>query len=189
VNPINSVTNLSLSEPDPGVVHGEFVDLNATITDANNATLVNETGTVTFSYVTPSNPQPQVLATVNMTRGKATFRTNALPAAQYNFFAKYNGSRDFNASASNPHTFSVNPASTRTAITSPASGTTFKIGQPIVINFQVAVVPPGGGIISGESVTIQDPNFADSSCTGKLTGTTSPFTGSCTITPQTAGTR
>src|SRR5205085_12462291 len=130
-----------------------------------------------------------VLATVNLIQGKATYRTNALPAAQYNFFATYNGSNDFKPSASNPHTFSVNPASTRTAINSPASGTTFNIGQPILVSFQVVVVPPGGGIISGESVTIQDPNFADSRCTGKLTGTGSPFTGSCTISPQTAGTR
>jgi hypothetical protein len=159
------------------------------VTDANNATLVKESGTVTFSYVSSSSPQQQVLATVNLTQGKATFRTNALPAAQYNFFAGYNGSNDFKPSASNPHTFSVNPASTRTAISSPASGTTVNVGQPIVVNFQVAVVPPGGGIISGESVTIQDPNFADSTCTGKLSGTSSPFTGSCTITPQTAGTR
>src|SRR5262249_31950092 len=90
---------------------------------------------------------------------------------------------------SNPHTFAVNQASTTTAITSPASGTAVNVGQPIVVGFQVAVVPPGGGIISGESVTIQDPNFADSTCTGKLTGATSPFAGSCTITPQTAGTR
>jgi hypothetical protein len=51
------------------------------------------------------------------------------------------------------------------------------------------VVPPGGGIISGESVTVQDPNFQDSTCTGKLTGTVSPFTGSCSFTPQTSGTR
>ena len=189
VNPINSVTNLTLSEPDPGVVYGEFVDLNATITDANNATLVNETGTVTFSYVTPGNPKSQILGTVNLTLGKATFRTSALSAAQYNFLATYNGSGDFNPSSSNPHTFSVNPASTSTAITSPASGTTVNVGQPIVVNFQVAVVPPGGGIISGESVTVQDPNFQDSTCTGKLAGTTSPFTGSCTITPQTSGTR
>jgi len=189
VNPINSVTNLTLSEPDPGVVYGEFVDLNATITDANNATLVNETGTVTFSYVTPGNPKPQTLATVNLTQGKATFRTSALAAAQYNFLATYNGSGDFNPSTSNPHTFSVNPASTSTAITSPTSGTTVNVGQPIVVNFQVAVVPPGGGIISGESVTVQDPNFQDSTCTGKLTGTSSPFTGSCSFTPQTSGTR
>ena len=33
------------------------------------------------------------------------------------------------------------------------------------------------------------PNFSDSTCTGKLTGTSTPFTGSCTITPQTSGTR
>ena len=189
VNPINSVTNLTLSEPDPGVVYGEFVDLNANITDANNATLVNETGTVTFSYVTPGNPKPQILATANLTQGKATFRTSALAAAQYNFLATYNGSGDFNPSSSNPHTFSVNPASTSTAITSPTSGTTVNVGQPIVVNFQVAVVPPGGGIISGESVTVQDPNFQDSTCTGKLTGTSSPFTGSCSFTPQTSGTR
>ena len=189
VNPINSVTNLSLSEPDPGVVYGEFVDLNSTVTDANNVTLVKETGTVTFSYVTPSSPQPKVLATVPLTQGKATYRTNALPAAQYNFSASYNGSKNFKPSASNPHTFSVNQASTITAITSPASGTTVNVGQPVVIKFQVAVVPPGGGIISGESVTIQDPSFADSSCTGTLTGASSPFTGSCTITPQTTGTR
>ena len=189
VNPINSVTNLTLSEPDPGVVYGEFVDLNATITDANNVTLVNETGTVTFSYVTPGNPKSQILGTVNLTQGKATFRTSALSAAQYNFSATYNGSGDFNPSSSNPHTFSVNPAPTSTAITSPASGTSVNVGQPIVVSFQVAVVPPGGGIISGESVTVQDPNFQDSTCTGKLTGTSSPFTGSCTITPQTSGTR
>jgi hypothetical protein len=188
VNPINSVTNLTISEPDPGVVYGEFVDLNATITDANNTTLVKEPGTITFSYVTPSGSS-QVLATVNVTQGKATFRTSALPAAQYNFLATYSGSNDFNPSKSNLHTFSVNPASTNTAISSPASGTSVNVGQPIIINFQVAVVQPGGGIISGESVTVQDPNFSDSTCTGKLTGTSSPFTGSCTITPQTSGTR
>ena len=188
VNPINSVTNLTISEPDPGVVYGEFVDLNATITDANNTTLVKEPGTVTFSYV-KSDGSLQVLATVNVAQGKATFRTSALPAAQYNFLATYSGSNDFNPSKSNLHTFSVNPAATNTAINSPASGTSVNVGQPIVINFQVAVVQPGGGIISGESVTVQDPNFSDSTCSGKLTGTSSPFTGSCTITPQTSGTR
>jgi Bacterial Ig-like domain (group 3) len=188
VNPVESATNLTISQPSP-LDYGNFVDLDVRVTDAQNNLLVNEKGTVTFSYQEANN-QKVALGTVPLVDGKASFETpQPLPAGQYNLVASWSGTADFSSSASNKQTFAISPAQTHTEIIAPASGSSAPVGQPLTISFKINVVSPGGGTIVNDTVTVSDPNFPDSSCTGKVTGTNSPFTGSCSFTPTTPGTR
>jgi len=127
-------------------------------------------GTVTFKN------GAAVLGTRTLISGKATFSTAALTPGVHSITVVYNGSVDFNSSASAVITQTVNKASSSTKLTS--SSNPSQLGKTVTFTIAVSAVAPGAGIPTG-SVTLKDGSTTVGTSTlvnGKATISTSKLT-------------
>lgn len=189
VNPAGSQTTLKIGEPSP-TVYGEFIDLDVTVSNVNNQLLTNEAGTVTFKASQNTLP----LGTVPLSGGKAHLQVSNVAAGENSITASWTGTNDYLESTSNPQPFAVSQAETATAVRS-VQPSQVAPGQLVTVTYEVLILPPGGGQIVGEQVTIQDsssPPFPDWQCTGPLTvdpHNPARYVGSCSFRPTSIGSR
>ena len=169
VNKANTTTTITSDSPDPSVV-GQAVTINYSV-----AAVAPGTGTRTGN-VTVSDGTQSCTGTVAAGTCSITFTT----AGAKSLTATYAGDANFNGSASTPPTaHTVNPAApanTTTTITSDSPDPSV-VGQPVPVNYSVAVVAPGTGTPTG-NVTVSD---GTQSCTGTVAA------GTCSITFTTPG--
>jgi hypothetical protein len=144
VNP--SATSTSLTSSHNPSVSGQSVTFTTTVAAVPPGS-GTPTGTVTFKNGLT------VLSSVALVSGKATFSTSALTVGAHSITAAYNGSTNFNSSASGALTQTVNKAATTTTLTSSPNPSTFN--QIVVFTATVAVVAPGSGTPGG-SVIFKD---------------------------------
>jgi Big-like domain-containing protein len=117
-------------------------------------------------------------ATVTPVLGTATFSNLAInKAGNYTLTALSSG-----ISSQTSVAFDVAKASTTTAITSKSPSGTSVVGQSVVFNYDVDIVAPGAGSLTG-TVTVSD---GTESCVGAVTGS---GTGSCSISFSSSATR
>ena len=105
------------------------------------------TGTVTFKN------GAAILGNGTLASGKATFSTPALPPGPHSITATYNGSTDFNSSASAVLVQTVSRVTTRTTLASSPNPSVFN--QSVTFTTTVISVAPGTGTPVG-TVTFKD---------------------------------
>ena len=165
-NAANTTTTITTHLPNPSVV-GQPVTINYSV-----AVVAPGTGTPTGS-VTVSDGTDSCTGTVAGGTCSITFTTPGVKALT----ATYAGDANFNGSASTPPTdHTVNKASTTTTITSDLPDPSM-VGQPVTIQYSIAVVDPGTGTPTGD-VTVSD---GTDSCTGTVAA------GNCSIAFATSG--
>ncbi len=169
VNKANITTRILFDLPDPSSI-GQTVTINYSVV-ATAPGSGSPTGNVTVSDGTQS-----CTGTVSAGSCSIAFATSGVKALT----ATYAGDANFNASTSaiESHTVSTatNAAGTTTVITSDTPDPSV-VGQPVIINYSVAVIPPGSGTPTG-TVTVSD---GTQSCTGGVAA------GSCSIVFVTSG--
>jgi large repetitive protein len=168
VNKADTTTTIQSHNPDPSVT-GQSVAVAYTVT-VNSPGGGTPTGTVLVSDGTNSCTGTVAAGTCNIVFTSAGSKSIT---ATYQGDANYNASP---ASAGASHT--VNKANTTAAITSDSPDPSV-VGQPVVINFTVAVTSPGAGTPTG-NVMVSD---GTDSCTATVAA------GTCSITFNTAGPR
>ena len=140
---------------------------NAVPTAVNSITLTSVTGTLSGT------------ATVTPVLGTATFSNLAVnKAGSYTLTAGSSG-----VSSQMSAAFDVAKASTTTAITSKSPAGTSVVGQSVLFNYDVNIVPPGAGTLTG-TVTVTD---GTESCVGAINSGSG--IGSCSIPFSSPGTR
>jgi hypothetical protein len=165
VNKADTTTTITSDEPDPSVV-GEAVTISYSV-----AVLAPGSGTPTGT-VTVSDGTQSCYGSVADGGCSIAFSTSGEKALT----ATYAGDVNFSGSISSaiPHT--VNAAGTTLFITSDLPDPSL-VGQPVPINYSIAVAAPGGGTPTG-NVTVSD---GTQSCTGTIAA------GTCSITLATIG--
>ena len=134
VNPATSTTVLTTSASSS--TFGASVTFTATVSSAAAGTL---TGTVTFKSGTTVIGSP-----VAVSGGTAVLITTALPGGTQNLTAVYSGDTDFATSTSVPVSFTVNPATSATVLTTSASPSTF--GQSVTLTATITPIPAGASL-------------------------------------------
>ena len=156
-----TTTAITSDLPDPSVT-GQAVTINYSV-----APLPPATGTPTGN-VTVSDGTESCTGTVAAGHCSIAFGISGAKS----LIATYAGDASFTGSVSTPATaHTINKAGTTTTITSDLPDPSL-VGQPVPVNYSVAVVSPGGGTPTG-NVTVSDGTY---SCTGSVAA------GSCTIT-------
>jgi Bacterial Ig-like domain (group 3)/Putative Ig domain/Ubiquitin-activating enzyme E1 FCCH domain len=123
-------------------VVGQSVTLTATVT-SNNPGSGTPTGTVTFfDGNTPLGP-----GTLNSS-GKATFVSSGLPLGSNSITVTYNSDGNDQTSSSGKLTETINPAATKTVVSTSGSPSTF--GQSVTFTATVTVKNPGSGLPFGK---------------------------------------
>ena len=166
VNKANTTTTITADTPDPSVV-GQAVAVTYSVAPVSPGAGV-PTGTVTVSDGTSSCSASVAAGTCSI-----TFTT----VGNKSLTATYGGDGNFNGSASTPVTaHTVNKADTTTTVTSDLPDPSV-VGQPVTVNYTVAVQAPGAGAPTG-NITV---SAGSDSCTGTVAA------GTCTITFTSAG--
>ena len=166
VNKANTTTTITADTPDPSVV-GQAVAVTYSVAPVSPGAGV-PTGTVTVSDGTSSCSASVAAGTCSI-----TFTT----VGNKSLTATYGGDGNFNGSASTPATaHTVNKADTTTTVTSDLPDPSV-VGQPVTVNYTVAVQAPGAGAPTG-NITV---SAGSDSCTGTVAA------GTCTITFTSAG--
>src|SRR6185503_18501973 len=133
-------------------------------------------GTVQFTVDGANLGSPVAL---NASGVATSVAISTLSVGSHPVAAVYGGSGSYAASTSTViATETVQPAATTTTITSDSPDPS-GIGQPVSVNYIVAVAPPGGGTPTG-NVTVSD---GIDSCTGTVAA------GTCSISLSTSGAR
>ncbi|MBN2387249.1 MAG: Ig-like domain repeat protein [Anaerolineales bacterium] len=158
-----TTTTITSDLPDPSSV-GQAISVTFTVTSAGPGT---PSGNVTVSDGVDSCSVDAVVGTCSLALTTAGGRT---------LTAVYAGNSSFNGSTSAGEAHTVNAANTTTTITADAPDPS-QVGEPVTVNYTVAVVAPGTGTPTG-NVTVT--TGADS-CTGTVAA------GSCTIVFTSAG--
>ena len=157
VNKADTTTAITSDTPDPSAV-GQSVTVNYTVTTASGT----PTGTVTIS-------DGAVSCTGTVAAGACALTFTS--AGAKTLTATYSGDTNFNGSTSTSQNHTVNKADTTTAITSDTPDPS-AVGQPVTVNYTVAVTAPGTGTPTG-TVTISDGAV---SCSGTLPATSCNLT-------------
>ena len=149
INATNTTTTLTAatSNPSPST-YGQSLSFTATV--ANSSTSATPTGTVSFYNGATK------LATLNLVAGSATYTTSTLLAGSYSLTATFNGTSDFNTSASDPTTpvlQTITAASTSTSVQSSVDPAT--VGESITFTATVTN-SAGTGTTPTGTVTFQD---------------------------------
>jgi hypothetical protein len=123
-----------------------------------NATPFVATATVSGVNGVPGTSLEGVTPTLTYYVGSNTSGTSlgsAAPSAAgtYTVVASFAGSADYTSASSTPVTFTINPATTQTRLSS--SGNPSGLGQSVTFGATVGPIAPGGGIPSG-TVTFKD---------------------------------
>jgi hypothetical protein len=171
VNKATTTTTIISDSPDPSVV-GQAVTINYSV-----AVVAPGTGTPAGN-VTVSDGTDSCTGTASAGFCSIAFAT----AGTKTLTATYAGNVNFNGStsATAPHT--VNKANTTTTITSDSPDPSV-VGQPVTINYSVAVIAPGSGTPTG-SVIVSD---GTQSCTGTVCSITFTSPGIKALTATYAG--
>ncbi len=171
-NPADTTTSITSDMPNPSVV-GEAVTIQYSVAVVAPGSGI-PTGNVTVSDGTQSCTGDAAAGSCSITF--ATVGEKAL-------IATYAGNADFNGSTSPATVHTVHKADTTTTIAiasdliGPLAVVSSVVGQPVMINYSVAVVAPGSGTPTG-SVTVSD---GTQSCTGDVAA------GGCSIAFTTPG--
>ena len=112
---------------------GQSITLTATISPQFSG---SPNGTVTFKTGSTVIGSP-----VAVSGGTAALMTTALPSGTQNLTAVYSGDTNFNASTSAPVSFTVNPATSTTVLTTSASPSTF--GASVTLTATITPIPTG----------------------------------------------
>jgi len=134
VNPATSTTVLTTSASPS--TFGASVTFTATVSSAAAGTL---TGTVTFKSGSTVIGSP-----VAVSGGTAVLITTALPGGTQNLTAVYSGDTDFATSTSAPVSFTVNPATSTTVLTTSVSPSTF--AQSVTLTATITPIPSGASL-------------------------------------------
>jgi hypothetical protein len=171
VNKATTTTTITSDSPDPSVV-GQTITINYSV-----AVVAPGTGTPAGN-VTVSDSTDSCTGTAAAGFCSIAFTT----AGTKTLTATYAGNVNFNGStsATAPHT--VNKANTATTITSDSPDPSV-VGQPVTINYSVAVIAPGSGTPTG-SVIVSD---GTQSCTGTVCSITFTSPGIKALTATYAG--
>ncbi len=135
-----TTTTITSNTPNPSVT-GQAVTVNFSVTGNGIPT-----GNVTVSDGTGDSCTATVAA--------GTCMLTPTSAGAKMLSATYAGDNNFSASTSSGVAQTVNKASTTTAITGQMPNPSVA-GQPVMVNFSVVVIAPGGGALSG-TVTVSD---------------------------------
>jgi len=134
-------TSVALSSSANPSVHGQSVDITATVSSAGGTPT---TGTVTFN-VDGTDQAP----TFTDGSGHAVLTTSSLSTGPHTINATYNGNDGFNSGTnSSPFTQTVNMADTTTAVTADSGGTSV-YGQGVTFTATVSATLPGAGTPTG----------------------------------------
>ena len=167
INPkLNSTTALAASLA--ASVYGQAVTFTATVSASPPQSRI-PTGVVAFK-----DGRLTIGTAALDASGRAVFvKTTQLNAGGYSITAQYGGDGAFNpSSTAAPLSHTVSNANTALTITADTPDPSPR-GQALTVQYQLSVVPPGGGAPTG-AVTVTD---GVTSCTGPASGN-----GSCAIT-------
>ncbi len=165
VNASGSTVVINSDTPDPSVVGQGYT---VTVTVSGGAT--TPTGTVTVSDGGQSCPAPITLAA-----GTGSCILTSTSVGAKTLTATYSGDAT-HTTGGGTTTHTVNQAATTTSISSDNPDPSV-VGQPIVVNYAVAVTAPGAGTPTG-NVTVSD---GAASCVGTVA------TGTCSFAATSAG--
>ena len=166
VNKADTTTNITSDAPDPTVT-GQSYTVGYEVVSSTGSTPTAPAGNVTVSDGTST-------CTGTLAAGQCTLKSTT--AGNKTLTATYGGDANFNGSTSTGVSHTVNKADTTTTISSDNPDPSV-VGQPVTVNYGVAVDSPGGGTPTG-TVTVSD---GTQSCTATVAA------GSCNITFTSAG--
>ncbi len=153
-----STTTSLVAAPASSSVFGQSVTFTATVAPVAPGA-GSPTGSVTFT------DGATTLGTSGLSGNTASISTSSLAVGSHSIVATYSGDTDFATGASSAGTYAVNPASTKSTLTSSANPSTPT--ESVTFTDTVAAVAPGAGTPTG-SVTFEDGSTAIG--TGTLSG-------------------
>lgn len=143
-----ATTTTAITSAPSSTIFGQSVTFTATVSLASGAASLNGQ-TVTFKEGAAT------LGTGSLNSGGvATFSTSALGAGSHDITAVYGGNSNI-AGSQGTQTYTVSQAGTTTLLTS-VSPNPSGVGQTVSFTATVSITAPGGGSLSGQTVTFMD---------------------------------